>query len=75
MEIKDDALYIEIETMPTESGLILAKLFDSGYDMEVSMSTMLDIIDNEYHIVEILGLDMTNSPAFNTKLISKVKEE
>lgn len=68
--IKDHKLYISVETLPTENGILLEKLIQMGMDLQVSMSTELDIIDDEYHIVNLFGLDHTISPAFTTSLVS-----
>lgn len=77
MYIEGDYLMIEAETLPTEQGEILAKLLDAGYEIPVSISTSLDVDENdEYEICEVFGIDITNSPAFETSVVSskKIKE-
>lgn len=72
MEIRDNKLYITIETLPTEQGLLLAKLYDDDYNLPVSMSTELSInMDNEYCIEKVFGLDITCAPAFKTYISKK----
>jgi len=73
--INDHKLYLTIETLPFGKGLELAALYDLDVDMQVSMSTELDIKNDKYYIVQIFGLDCTLAPAFGTELIRKEKVE
>lgn len=70
-KIKDHKLYITIETLPTEAGVILAKMFKDDFDIPVSMSTKLNVVNGKYIIKEIFGLDITFGPAFKSYSVKK----
>lgn len=67
MEIKDHKLYITVETVPYGKGKAVEELMLWGMDLKVSMSTEVEINNGKYYIVNLLGLDHTTAPAFNTR--------
>lgn len=67
--IENHKLFLTIETLPYGRGLELEALYKLGMNMQVSMSTELDIMDGKYFIVNLFGLDCTVAPAFETELI------
>lgn len=67
MEIKDHKLYITVETVPYGKGKAVEELMLWGMDLKVSMSTEVEINSGKYYIVNLLGLDHTTAPAFNTR--------
>lgn len=71
--IKDHKLYVTVQTLPYGAGLVLEKLIELGTDLQVSMSTELDMDDQQYYIVNLYGIDHTLVPAFGTSLIKKEK--